>query len=94
MSFRLLPQAITDIEDIVAYIKADNPSAAERWFDNLYDCFNALAEMPRMGARRSDIGGNVHMFPRGSYIILYNIEADGIAIIRVIHGKRAPESWL
>jgi toxin ParE1/3/4 len=38
MSYRLRPQAEADIETIALYIAEDNPSAARRWYEDIYRC--------------------------------------------------------
>jgi plasmid stabilization system protein ParE len=43
VTYRLLPQAISDIESIVLTIAADNPVAAQHWFDRLLKTFTTLA---------------------------------------------------
>ena len=94
MGFRVLPQAMSDIEAIAAGINVDSPSAARRWIDALYRRFVSLGDMPGMGTTRREIAQRVRLFPLGHYVILYQEEADGVDIVRVIHGKRDPETWL
>jgi toxin ParE1/3/4 len=94
MGFRVLPRAIMDIEAIAARIKVDNPSAARRWVDDLYRRFDSLGGMPGMGVLRAEISERLRLFPLGSYVVLYHEEAHGVDIVRVVHGKRDPESWL
>lgn len=50
--------------------------------------------MPGMGVHRPEIGKRVRLFPFGSYVILYHEEVEGAEVIRVVHGKRDPETWL
>lgn len=94
MGFRVLPRAMGDIEAITDRIKIDSPSAAQRWFDDLYQRFDRLGDMPGMGVSRPDIAERVRLFPLGSYVILYHEEAHGVDIVRIVHGKRDPETWL
>ena len=94
MSFRVLPQAISDISALAAGIHADSPSSARRWIDALYRRFGNLGGMPGMGTSRPELGQRVRLFPLGHYVILYEESADGVDIVRVIHGKRDPETWL
>jgi toxin ParE1/3/4 len=94
MGFRLLPRAIEDIEAIASHIQADNPAAAARWVDGLYQRFVALGSAPGMGVHRPEIGARVRLFPVGAYLILYHEEPHGVDIIRVVHGRRDPENWL
>jgi toxin ParE1/3/4 len=94
MGFRVLPRAMIDIEAIADRIKADSPNVAQRWLDDLYQRFDRLGDMPGMGVSRPQISERVRLFPLGSYVILYHEEAHGVDIVRVVHGKRDPETWL
>lgn len=94
MAFRVLPRAMDDIEAITETIRADSPRAAQRWFDDLHRRFGRLGDMPGMGVSRPDIAERVRLFPLGSYVVLYREDAHGVEIVRVIHGKRDPETWL
>jgi toxin ParE1/3/4 len=71
VSYRLRPEAISDIEGIVLTIAADNPIAAQRWFDRLHKTFATLGAMPEMGAPRFDVRPMMRLFPFGNYLILY-----------------------
>jgi toxin ParE1/3/4 len=94
MSYRLLPEAISDIESIVLTIAADNPTAAQNWYDRLHKTFQTLGSMPEMGAPRFDVRPNMRLFPIGNYLILYRaIEADA-EIVRVVHGAREWEDMI
>lgn len=94
MGFRLLPRAVEDVEAIANYIKADNPHAADKWVDCLYQRFVALGEESGMGVSRPEIDARLRMFPFGNYLILYHEEPYGVDIIRVVHGRRNPENWM
>ncbi len=88
MSYRLLPEAISDIESIVLTIAADNSVAAQRWYDRLVKTFETLGAMPEMGAPRFDVRPNMRLFPIGNYLILYRAIEDSAQIVRVVHGAR------
>ncbi|WP_349236283.1 type II toxin-antitoxin system RelE/ParE family toxin [Bosea sp. AAP35] len=90
----MLPRAMSDITSIAAGISAESPSAARNWLDALDRRFGHLGDMPGLGPSRPDIGREVRLFPHGPYVILYRPTPDGVDIVRVIHGKRDPESWL
>ena len=88
MTYRLLPEAVSDVEGIVLTMAADNPLAAKRWFDRLYKIFETLGDMPEMGAPRFDVRPDMRLFPIGNYLVLYRaIDADA-EIVRVVHGAR------
>ena len=84
---------IDAIEQAVA-IAADNPGAADRFFEAFQQTLELLAEMPGMGAprpyRAPDLQGlrmhPVRGFPR--HLLFYRPLADGIELVRVLHGKR------
>jgi toxin ParE1/3/4 len=88
VSYRLLPEAISDIESIVLTIAADNPMAAQSWYDRLYKTFETLGAMPEMGAPRFDVRPDMRLFPLGNYLILYRAIEDSAQIVRVVHGAR------
>ncbi|SFC31024.1 toxin ParE1/3/4 [Bosea sp. CRIB-10] len=94
MGFRVLPRAEADIEAIADYINADSPFAARKWLDDLYEHFQRLGHMPGIGVLRSEINLRLRLFPFGSYLVLYHEETHGIDVIRVVHGRRDPETWL
>ena len=94
MGFRVLPRAEADIEAIANYINTDSPLAARKWLDDLYEHFHRLGDMPGIGALRPEISLRLRLFPFGSYLVLYHEEAHGIDVIRVVHGRRDPETWL
>ena len=88
MTYRLLPQAIRDIESIVLTIAAENPAAAQHWFDRLHKAFTTLGTMPEMGSPRFDVRPDMRLLPIGSYLILYRATVAVAEIVRVIHGAR------
>ena len=62
--------------------------------DDLYEHFHRLGDRPGIGALRPEISLRLRLFPFGSYLVLYHEEAHGIDVIRVVHGRRDPETWL
>ena len=94
MTYRISPKALDDIAFITAYIRRDNPPAAERWFANLERRFEALDAMPGMGRARPEFGDGVRVSVVGVYLILYRQHAEVVDIIRIVHGMRDPANWL
>jgi toxin ParE1/3/4 len=47
-----------------------------------------LGENPKLGQTRPDIAPNMRYFPVKNYLILYQEQALGIEVVRVIHGAR------
>ncbi len=97
-SFRLKRIALEDLKGIVRYIAADNPAAARKFRDDLYEKLQFLALNPRIAPERPDLVPNLRYLPYGDYLIFYLLEDnwpqddgpedDGIVIIRVLHGAR------
>ena len=85
---RFSPQVRADLREINAYISRDNPEAAARLISNIREKCRMLSEQSGMGRNRSDLIPNLRSFPVGSYIIFYFPTADGIAVIRILHGAR------
>ena len=82
--------AQSDIEDIVLSLWQENPSAAERVEDQVYEAFDLLAENPRLGHRRPDLTDRLVFFwpvRRTPYAAIYR-QVSPIQIIRVIHWRR------
>jgi plasmid stabilization system protein ParE len=48
-------EASQDVLDIWDYIANDNIDAADRLVESLFEAFDELAGMPRMGHRREDL---------------------------------------
>lgn len=88
--YRLTPEAVKDLDEIeiTDSITADNPSAAGRLIDAIQAKCQALAEMPGMGRSREELAPNLRSSVVGKYIILIRPEAEGIEIVRVVHGHR------
>jgi len=85
---RRTARADQDLIDIWIYIATDNPNAADGLLDDFENAFLLLAGQPRLGPARPDIAPELRYFPVGRYLILYREIADGIEVVRVLHGAR------
>jgi toxin ParE1/3/4 len=47
-----------------------------------------LAAMPGSGRKEPKLAPNLRSFPVGNYLLFYRPIADGIALVRVLHGAR------
>jgi plasmid stabilization system protein ParE len=78
-----------DLEAIWDYIARDNIDAADRWIEKLFGAFEALAETPGMGHKRTDLTALPVLFwPLDSYLVIYRIQGGSIEIIAVTQGAR------
>jgi len=81
-------QAERDLVEIWSYIVNDNPDAADRLLDEIDEVCTTLANAPHAGRLREDLAANLRSLPVGNYMTLYRPHADGIIVIRVLHGAR------
>jgi toxin ParE1/3/4 len=88
MRLSVRPEAKSDIRSVTRYIARDNPRAAERWFNDIYEKCGKLSKMPRMGVARPDIRSDLRTLPFGNYLIFYREIKGGVEIVRVLHGAR------
>lgn len=85
-----------DLVEILDYlIREGSPDTARRFRETAEAAFNRLADMPGLGTRYEATDpafGEVRYFPLPSrfkrYLVFYRPVADGIEIIRVLHGAR------
>jgi toxin ParE1/3/4 len=80
--------SVSDYEEIWRYIARDNPAAADRLITALERQLSVLAAMPGCGREEPKLGAALRSFPVGSYLIFYRPAANGIALVRVLHGAR------
>ena len=86
--YGLTAAAQRDLGDIVDYLAVENPEAARRLVDQLLEAFQRLAEMPGMGRSQERRQPNLRSWTVGSYLVFYRPAAEGVEIIRVVHGRR------
>lgn len=86
--------ALGDLEEQAEYIRQRNPRAALRFLEAAEGTFRLLASMPGIGERYETDNPlyqdlrclPIHKFP--AHIVYYKALADGIIVIRVLHGAR------
>jgi toxin ParE1/3/4 len=85
---RFTTEAWLDLEEIVRYIGAKNPTAAARLTDLIEkECWR-LARQPGLGQLRPDLLPGIRFFPLSSYLIFYRECEEGVQVIRILHGAR------
>lgn len=93
-ALRFLQQSETDVGEIVAYIKQDNPEAAQRFRESFQETGDLLLAMPLIGSTRvsdTPVLQDVRVVPvKGfeKYFIFYRQADDCVEIVRVLHGAR------
>jgi len=89
MNITWSPLAINRTTEIAEYIAQDNPPAATKWVETLFDRVMILESSPKIGrvvpeVRRDDIRELIYC----NYRIIYRIEKSKISILTVRHSKQ------
>jgi addiction module RelE/StbE family toxin len=86
MKLRYERGALSDLEEIFAYIAADNPHAAARLVARIEELAERIAESPLIGeaTRKS----RFRRFPVGNYLIVYELGTEEVIIHYIRHGAR------
>lgn len=88
MGVRFSRPARSDLVAIYRYIGDVNPASAARVIANLKAQCVSLARLPERGvliALRT--GGTARRLVEGPYVIVYDIDAQGVRIARILHGS-------
>jgi toxin ParE1/3/4 len=92
--FRVTPRALADLDVIAEYTLATwGERQTEKYLSELKQRFQWLADHPRAGRSRGEVGEGFRSYPHGSHVIFYLIERDYIAIIGVPHGSMDIEAY-
>ncbi len=90
-TIRLLPAAESDLNEIIDYIAADNPSAAVSVAEKIEKSLSHLTNFPSMGKipRDEDLAASgYHYLIVEEHLIFYTIEGKTIFVHRILHGAR------
>jgi len=88
------PQANEDLLSIWNYVASDNTDAADTLLLQLGEQCKLLAKNRRLGQSADQYRKGLRRFPFGNYLIFYLAFADGIEVIRILHGARDLEGLL
>ena len=90
MSQRLhvTPRAARDLDAVFDYLAAREPTAAVRVVLRLERAFQRLAAAPLLGTACDELAAGLRYWTVGSYVVYYHPAADGVQIVRVLHGAQ------
>jgi antitoxin ParD1/3/4/toxin ParE1/3/4 len=89
--FRLHPEAYNDISELWEFIAQDNPEAADRVREEIYDVIQRLVRFPHQGHIRPDLTSRPLRFWRvRDYLIAYAPNEKPLWVVAVLHGRRSP----
>ena len=80
-------EAQQDRTDVWDYIAADNPPAAARMDELFSDAATRLAQHPHRG-KPGKIPGTRELIPHESYRLVYEIDAETVWILTLVHTAR------
>lgn len=87
--YRLSPAAQDDLDEIWDYTAETwSPEQAESYLRGLGERLLALCDHPEMARERSEVDPPVRLHPYRSHLIIYRIEGDHLAIIRIVHNRQ------
>jgi plasmid stabilization system protein ParE len=78
-------EALRWLEDIFEYIAADNPPAAHRTVEGIFERVQSLGKYPELGHRYLHSMRNVRILMYGHYRIAYLVRDGGVDILGVFH---------
>jgi plasmid stabilization system protein ParE len=86
---RLTPRAITDLEDIRAYLEPRSPQGAENVRRSIEQTIDTLSDFPGLG-RGTDIP-DIQVLPVVfyPYLVYHAVVGDELVIAHIRHGARA-----
>ncbi len=82
-------RALTRVRETARYIAADDPDAARRWADGLFDVVESLAVFPESGRLAPELEDRgVRELVYGAYRVFYRVDAVAVLILTVRHASQ------
>jgi len=82
------PRARSDLREIIRYIGADNPGAAERLKTRLETVVLPLSQYPEMYRKSDRLPDCREIVAHPNYIVLYRVSRDCVEVMRIVHARR------
>ena len=90
--YKVSPLALKDLDAIWDHVAGlAGIEVAEKFILEIQRHFVALAQAPGIGVSASQIRKGVRKFSVGNFLIYYRSIQGGIAVVRILHGKRLQE---
>ncbi len=92
MSPRVSPEAERDLDEMEAWLTENwGPLAAANIIEAVLDRISGLPTLPLGGAPRPEFGEHVRFVTAGRYVIYYEVRAEDLVVLRILHGARNRE---
>lgn len=83
------PQARRDLDLILdQLLKAAGPLVADDYAIAFETAFLRLGQFPLLGMKVPELGDSIRRWVVSPYIIIYTVDALGLTVLRVVHGRR------
>ncbi len=76
------PLAIDRAAEIAGYISLDNPAAANKWIEKIFEKVEVLSTSPEINSKE------IRELIFGNYRIIYRLEKPHISILTIRHDKQ------
>lgn len=91
MAYRLSTHAESDLLELFAQgARRFGVAQADRYYAGLTRVFDLLARFPMLARERNEIIAPVHIHAYRAHVIVYEVAAGHVVILRVRHGR---EDW-
>jgi len=85
---RWTEEAVKWLQNIYDYISEDDPVAAQKVIEGIYEKAQTLESFPEIGYKyRDEPGGQVRILLYGHYRIAYLVKQDASEILGTFHGS-------
>jgi toxin ParE1/3/4 len=88
MRLRWTTPAANDLYKIVERIQRNNPTAASKVGDTIYEGCESLLKFPRRGRKGRIDGTRELIFPGLPYIVVYRVLDEIVELVRIYHGAQ------
>jgi addiction module RelE/StbE family toxin len=88
MSIEWSGPALDDLEEIVAYLRQDDPATAQTISDRIFQASERLLNFPGSGRPGKHEGTRELLVPGLPYILVYVMRGSGVRIARIMHTSR------
>lgn len=87
-TYRLSKAAANDLEEIRSHTRRQWGREQTRlYLMQLRERFRWLAESPRRGRLRRDLGADLRSYPEGQHIVFYRTADATIEVVRILHHR-------
>jgi toxin ParE1/3/4 len=82
------PRAQRRLQEIVNFIAADQPAAAQRVLDQLLEAARTLGEHPHLGRRGRFRGTRELTVAHTPYLLIYRVRDELLEVLTIFDGRR------